>query len=633
MTPSAADHAKLASAGLGYEKISFPSKNGDHSMLLEGFEKTYPKLKSQNGAFELLRAEGGGPARRLTLIPQRNDAYPIHYLKKVISQNTNIYTRPVQSNLSLEMSTPDDSTVEVFTTCIYCNLKQPLNVIRSHQLQGASLHEASLSIEVSQEPTCSRYLDEESSRNHVEESVKSTHTEKQILQAMFPDISTSEIENVLDSSFSIDHTAIVLSDRNSSSVKVPDICKVKGHFETLCDLATNFTETTKTDTESLEISVERDNIWMDSLKFYKKQLNDDRFFKKNFSVSFANEEGVDGSAMKMEFFYLLLKEIKFCLFEGVDEKRVPVKDIMKSSLFKIGGIIIAHSFVEGCPEGFPVLAEPIYHLLCNNHEEAVVALSIDLIPKDASTEMLLELITELQACSSTVDIDRLLYENNRKSDVYWTLISSARWPKADKITIKNYNLLIQELIRNELIYSRKNETDMFIEGLRLSGFRQLLIDYAEIMKPLFCNDASKEMTAEQILETLDFEDCRMPQQTQAKEWLISYLQSAQQTQLKKFLGFCTGYRSIPFEGLKGAVSVKYQTDDDTNCYMKSAACLKIIYIPVVYSSKGKYFQSIDVALEAEKALPTRRIFWISVFHLFFQELLCKYQDKAFYSVC
>ena len=73
------------SAGLGYEKIVFPSKTGDHAMLSNELLKIYPKLKTQNGAFELLRAEGGGQGRRLCLIPPRNDGYPISYLKKVVT--------------------------------------------------------------------------------------------------------------------------------------------------------------------------------------------------------------------------------------------------------------------------------------------------------------------------------------------------------------------------------------------------------------------------------------------------------------------------------------------------------------------------------------------------------------------
>ena len=83
--------------------------------------------------------------------------------------------------------------------------------------------------------------------------------------------------------------------------------------------------------------------------------------KRKFVIDFDNEKGLDGGAIKIEHFTLLFKEIKSRLFEGGKEVCLfPMKDITKSSLFKIDGMVIVHLIISGNREGFSVLAEAIY---------------------------------------------------------------------------------------------------------------------------------------------------------------------------------------------------------------------------------------------------------------------------------
>ena len=96
--------------------------------------------------------------------------------------------------------------------------------------------------------------------------------------------------------------------------------------------------------------------------------------KRKFVIDFDNEEGLDGGAIKMDYFTLLLKKIKNWLFEGGKEDSLfPIKDTTKPSLFKISGIVIVHSIISGNPEGFPVLAEAIYLSICNFEESVVMS--------------------------------------------------------------------------------------------------------------------------------------------------------------------------------------------------------------------------------------------------------------------
>lgn len=87
-------------AGLGKKRIRFPSKDANHLQVRETLESVYPKLKTQNGAFEFLRAERGGKNVPLSVIPLPSKGYDLEHVKEHVSTNTVIYVRPMQSCLS-----------------------------------------------------------------------------------------------------------------------------------------------------------------------------------------------------------------------------------------------------------------------------------------------------------------------------------------------------------------------------------------------------------------------------------------------------------------------------------------------------------------------------------------------------
>ena len=59
--------ALLIEAELGKKKVVFPNKKGDFQHFKDVLEREYDKLKSQDAAFELMRAETGGTSRPLKL--------------------------------------------------------------------------------------------------------------------------------------------------------------------------------------------------------------------------------------------------------------------------------------------------------------------------------------------------------------------------------------------------------------------------------------------------------------------------------------------------------------------------------------------------------------------------------------
>ena len=451
-TPTTAMQVDLNAAGLGAEKIIFPNKNGDHAAVLNQLEMTYPHLKSQNGAFELLRSEGGGSSRKLLLIPPRHDGYPIQYLKKSTSANTTIYIRPVQSDITMYGDGVIESLVGV--TCVHCSERYPFNEIRNHQLSCFEPAEVELV-----EPSSASGSANSSS---FASNSGDTTTQEEILKNMFPNVPQEEIKDVVMKTFSIDEAANALSDR---AVDVET--NLTGKFSSLKELVLVLCSK-KNDETSIELEVDRNNLWMDSIRFYKKKIDHHEFMLREFYVSFKGEDGVDGGAMKQEFFTLLLKEIQSRLFEGLENHRLLVKDISKSMLFVVAGTVFVHSLIEGCPNGLPIFAEPLYYAMCKSDQNVVMAsLSRDIVPVDASTQMLLELIEKLEKCGNGNDVNILLYDDDsHKVDLYWSLINAAHWPKTEKVTIDKVNLLVSQLLYNEVVLSRHNEIDMFSMGLK-----------------------------------------------------------------------------------------------------------------------------------------------------------------------
>eukprot|EP00794_Sanderia_malayensis_P013336 gene13336-14714_t len=119
-TPGVQEIGALSRAGLGKKKIVFKYKRGGFPHLRNTLEEEYPKLKTQNGAFELLRADRGGPMRPLVLIPMKKDGYPIPYLKELATSAV-IYIRPVQSSLSMEETVLAPDEKQDFSECVNCH--------------------------------------------------------------------------------------------------------------------------------------------------------------------------------------------------------------------------------------------------------------------------------------------------------------------------------------------------------------------------------------------------------------------------------------------------------------------------------------------------------------------------------
>lgn len=357
----------------------------------------------------------------MILLPPQRDGYPISYLKKVVGSNSTIYIRTIQLDLPFDLKDLIAAlTVSFeFNTCgIILGFAQ----LSAHQLVWQKEHGQMDDDILEAQPGPSTAIE-----------TNSLTKEITTLKDMFPIVKEAFIDDVLTSSFLLNEAANALSDksaivndgevennklgkRNSKVIKCNSIAEALKCFQREIDISED---------GKLELKIDRNNIWFESLKFYQRYLNNCEFMKRNFVIDFDNEEVLDGGAIKIEHFTLLLKEIKSRLFVGGKENSLfPIRDIKKSSFFKIAGMVMVHSIISGNPEGFPVIAEAIYLSICNFKQTVVMSkLDSDQIPRNSSTKHLLDLMHGLMECNKDGDIDNLLYNDDPKSEIFWILIN------------------------------------------------------------------------------------------------------------------------------------------------------------------------------------------------------------------
>lgn len=80
----------------------FPNKNGNFEHFKDVFESEYEKLKSQDGAFELMRAESGGTSRPLKLMLMPSNGYTITKKKEKVIRNKGSLFLVVRRGVPLE---------------------------------------------------------------------------------------------------------------------------------------------------------------------------------------------------------------------------------------------------------------------------------------------------------------------------------------------------------------------------------------------------------------------------------------------------------------------------------------------------------------------------------------------------
>lgn len=614
VTPSISQFTKLKDAGLGKKRITFPDKKASFMKFKSILEEEYPKLKDQDGAFEIMRAQGGGNSRPLHLIPMPSEGYNIPYLREMVGTTTLLYIRPIKCAVSTEKSNVGATSASPTTECSGCQERMPISSLRQHKFECKS--SMIYNSDESDDENTMHYKDDIklTVASNVCEGKKNAHhheaisilddgegTSKQAwssqLKHIFPDSEMEQLEEVSLQSASLDEAAELMLDKFSNN---------EDEATSIENFVEMFAKRSSKGGEDEFVIVDRESFWIDVIRFYKKAIGKPELLRRELCVSFKNEEGLDGGAMKIEFFALALKEIKNRLFEGNEHTLIPIKDATKGLLFQLTGMIISHSISQQASIGFPVLAPYVYaYMVGADEDEITPLLNKNFIPLDASTSVLHNFLTSLAACENNADVEALL-EQNKMSEAFWQLINSSRWPKEQLIDINTRDFLMQHLVYHELLTSRKNELDELKQGLKSLGLLDLVAKNAEMCKVLFCADKSQQINADVLNEMMLPISPSNFAEEQSQKWFFDYLSLEadpdfpEDSRCRSLLQFWTSWSKVPFGGLAKSLKVIFLPDDDKFCLPTSSACTKTLRLPTVHSSQGKFFQSMDVALKYGK---------------------------------
>lgn len=386
-TPRADVLQSLKAAGLGKVKVVFKDRNGDFNHLKSTLEDHFPKLKSQNGAFELLRADRGGNARPLIGIHIPNTGYTVKYLKEAVPGSAVIYVRPMQSDLDMSVVAEDEQGAKVHTRCVNCHESVPLVEIKEHSsvCGGGSSSMTSPEQEKTSPPQSANRIVLDISEEAGDEDqivVRPSSEEREAwivqLQEMFPEVPRIKLELTAKTSTSLQEA-------------VEEVCDTQGHETppqvlTIAEILSRVQSGVKS--SEFTLTVARDSIWMGALRFYKMALSEKQKLWQGLAIIFEGEEGLDAGALKTEFFELLLTEVQLRLFEGPDESKVPVRDSSKAFLLKLAGVAIAHSIIQKGPV-FGALSPAVYYYLAGGDPDMVASLiGKDDVPLNAGTNSL-----------------------------------------------------------------------------------------------------------------------------------------------------------------------------------------------------------------------------------------------------
>ena len=426
VTPPIHQLSNLKDAGLGRKRIVFPDKKASFVKVKSVLETEFPKLKSQDGAFEFLRAEGGGNARQLCLIPIPPEGYNIPYLKDMFGPSTLVYIRPMKTSIFIE-KLHDANTVHASPTteCTKCKERVIIADLRHHNLQckpnsldntESEQDDDFLINDVApliDDVECPSIVVNDEGPPRVDHGEgPSRHNWSSQLKSLFPDSEIKDLEEAALQSISVDEAAEFMLEKLRTT---------QDENASIEDIIQSFIKKNSLgySSEDEHLAIDRESLWMDVMKFYKKCIGKPDILRRELSVSFKHEDGLDGGAMKVEFFALVLQEVKNRLFEGKKPNLIPIKDATKGLLFQLAGMIISHSVNQEASIGLPVLAPYLYAYIVGIPEEEIAFLvRKEFIPLDASTAMLHDLVTGLDACKSNADIQVLL-EENQMSEAFW----------------------------------------------------------------------------------------------------------------------------------------------------------------------------------------------------------------------
>ena len=141
------------------------------------------------------------------------------------------------------------------------------------------------------------------------------------------------------------------------------------------------------------ISVEKHHVWQRAVHFYKSAKSHPEKLRGQLAVEYVGQTGLDAGAIRGDFLEKMMIALDSKLFEGNPCRRLPLKGRELEGMFKIAGMMQAHSVLQGGPS-LSNLNPVVYGCLMTDSIEQSLTepLQVDDIPLTAGTDDLIRLI-------------------------------------------------------------------------------------------------------------------------------------------------------------------------------------------------------------------------------------------------
>ena len=288
------------------------------------------------------------------------------------------------------------------------------------------------------------------------------------------------------------------------------------------------------------------------------------------------------------------------LFESTKNGSLPKRVGSSGSLFnfQVFGKIIGHSLLNGCSSYLGGLQDWVCDFIINESTDLAISnLNVERnsIPENAGTENLLMFIDALDECSTIEALNRILDKPENLER-----INSCQWLPTDTISLSNKLLLISELINEEVVRKRIPQITAVKKGLEEMKLLQYFYNNKLLAKKFLKSSICQDFR-EILLKTIHrYRHSKLSkEEMNVLTWFEEFIQIEDIETIKKIIGFTTG-RTVyqPWEKVP-SLAIKFLEDSEDKCFIEATACLAILELPTVHTTKSKFFEYIKKSLEFE----------------------------------
>eukprot|EP00794_Sanderia_malayensis_P013334 gene13334-14712_t len=198
------------------------------------------------------------------------------------------------------------------------------------------------------------------------------------------------------------------------------------------------------------------------------------------------------------------------------------------------------------------------------------------------------------------DIDPLLssepdvHNNILQAQLQMCWGSSRRWKQLKILTAFWIRMATQMCIGQLLMI------DQFADVLNAAGVLDKVRKNKQLCEVLFTHSPNKQLIPDAFMRLVATERPTAFGDRQSYDWFMQFIQDSEEKRLHGLLQFITSFRNVPPLGLPHKICLKYLSEEDESATLPtSIACLCILSLPTVHSSKAKFEESVILAIDCE----------------------------------